>query len=85
MRDVGKAAKDWPQLNFIIYHGGLSLRRRRQAPATRWPQFEQTGRIEWVTDLAEIPAKYGVTNVYARPRASSSRSTTVAEPRLPRP
>ena len=22
VRDVGKAAKDWPQLNFIIYHGG---------------------------------------------------------------
>src|ERR1044071_1649517 len=21
VRDVGKAAKDWPQLNFIIYHG----------------------------------------------------------------
>ena len=20
--DVGKAAKDWPQLNFVIYHGG---------------------------------------------------------------
>jgi len=22
VRDVGKAAKDWPQLNFIIYHSG---------------------------------------------------------------
>ena len=22
VRDVGKAARDWPQLNFIIYHGG---------------------------------------------------------------
>ena len=21
--DVGKAAKDWPQLNFIIYHSGF--------------------------------------------------------------
>ena len=26
-----------------------------------WAQFEKTGRIEWVTDLAEIPAKHGVT------------------------
>ena len=22
VRDVGKAAKDWPQLNFVIYHSG---------------------------------------------------------------
>lgn len=27
-------------------------------------QFEKTGRIDWVTDLAEIPAKHGVKNVY---------------------
>ncbi|HEX9820541.1 MAG TPA: hypothetical protein VGD07_13150 [Methylomirabilota bacterium] len=33
-------------------------------PTQIWAQFEQTGRIEWVTDLAEIPARYGVTNVY---------------------
>ena len=42
---------------------GLPLRRRRVGP-TGWAQFEQTGRVDWVTDLAEIPAKYGVTNVY---------------------
>ena len=28
-------------------------------------QLEKTGRVEWVSDLAEIPAKYGVNNVYA--------------------
>jgi hypothetical protein len=27
-------------------------------------QFEQTGRVEWVSDLADIPERYGVTNVY---------------------
>src|SRR3989441_9103533 len=26
--------------------------------------FERTGRINWVSDLAEIPGKYGVRNVY---------------------
>ena len=31
VRDVGKAAKDWPQLNFIIYHGALPLPGRRQS------------------------------------------------------
>ena len=63
-RDVGKAAKDWPQLNFIIYHGGY-----RHAGGGRaeggWKEFEQTGRVSWVSDLAEIPEKFGVTNVYA--------------------
>jgi predicted TIM-barrel fold metal-dependent hydrolase len=62
--DVGKAAKDWPQLNFIIYHGGY-----RHAAGGRaedgWNEFQQTGRVSWVSDLAEIPAKYGVNNVYA--------------------
>jgi predicted TIM-barrel fold metal-dependent hydrolase len=51
--DVGKAAKDWPQLNFIIYHGGY--RHVGGDPAFAWSQFEQTGRSEWVTDLSEIP------------------------------
>jgi hypothetical protein len=27
-------------------------------------QFGKTGRVEWVSDLAEIPAQYGVSNVY---------------------
>ena len=62
--DVGKAAKDWPQLNFVIYHGGY-----RHAAGGRaedgWNEFVQTGRVSWVSDLAEIPEKYGVTNVYA--------------------
>jgi predicted TIM-barrel fold metal-dependent hydrolase len=62
--DVGKAAKDWPQLNFVVYHGGY-----RHAAGGRaedgWNEFVETGRVSWVSDLAEIPEKYGVTNVYA--------------------
>jgi uncharacterized protein len=62
--DVGQAAKDWPQLNFVIYHGGY-----RHAAGGRaedgWNEFLQTGRVSWVSDLADIPEKYGVTNVYA--------------------
>jgi len=64
VEDVGKAAKDWPALNFVIYHGGY-----RHAAGGRaddgWNEFQQTGRVSWVSDLAEIPAKYGVSNVYA--------------------
>ena len=60
---VEVAAKDFPGINFVIFHSGLK-------PLTEYPQdhldkFNQTGRIDWVTDLAEIPAKYGVSNVYA--------------------
>jgi predicted TIM-barrel fold metal-dependent hydrolase len=62
VRDVAKAAKDWPQLNFIIYHS--AFRFTGGAFPVGWEQFEQTGRIDWVTDLAEIPGKYGVKNVY---------------------
>ena len=77
--DVGKAAKDWPQLNFIIYH---SAYRFGGAPvADAWTQFEQTGRIEWVTDLSEIPSKYGVTNVYGDLGQIFAQST-VADPRV---
>jgi len=46
-----------------------------------WSLFEQTGRIEWVTDLSEIPAKYGVKNVYGDLGQIFAQST-VAEPRL---
>ena len=37
--------------------------------------------MEWVTDLAEIPGKYGVTNVYAD-LGQLFALTTVAQPRL---
>ena len=61
--DVGQAAKDWPQLNFIIYHGGY--RHVGGDPAVALAEFERTGRIAWTSDLADIPAQYGVSNVYA--------------------
>ena len=79
VRDVAKAAKDFPQLNFVIYHSGF--RYTGGAWNVGWEQFEKTGRIDWVTDLAEIPAKYGVKNVYGDVGQLFAQST-VAEPRL---
>ena len=79
VRDVAKAAKDWPQLNFIVYHS--AFRFVGGAQSTGWEQFEKTGRIDWVTDLAEIPQKYGVKNVYGDLGQIFAQST-VAEPRL---
>ncbi len=78
--DVGKAAKDWPQINFVIYHS-----------AYRWvggggagvgiDQFNRTGRVDWTTDLADIPGKFGVNNVYGD-LGQIFAQTTVVEPGL---
>jgi predicted TIM-barrel fold metal-dependent hydrolase len=71
--DVGKAAKDWPQLNFFIYHAGYRYAGGpplQGAPEAGQSQFEQTGRLDWVSDLVEIPEKYGVKNVYSDVGAS---------------
>ena len=78
--DVGKAAKDWPQLNFIIYHSGYRWAAGGNAKQA-WEQLEKTGRVEWVTDLAEIPEKYGVKNVYGDLGQIFAQST-MADPRL---
>lgn len=44
-------------------------------------EFERTGRIDWVTDLAEIPGKWGVDNVYAE-LGTCFATTSVTTPRL---
>ena len=80
VRDVAKAAKDWPQLNFIIYHGGYRWAGGGNIQDA-WAQFEKTGRIEWVTDLSEIPGKHGVKNVYADVGQLFAQST-IADPRV---
>jgi predicted TIM-barrel fold metal-dependent hydrolase len=77
--DIGKAAKDWPQMNFVMYHS--CLRPAFELPDQAWAEFEQTGRMKWVSDLAEIPQKYGVTNVYAE-LGTSFANSAVAHPKF---
>jgi predicted TIM-barrel fold metal-dependent hydrolase len=77
--DVGKAARDWPDLNFVIYHA--ALRPAVMIEPAFIERFEQTGRIDWVTDLAEIPAKFGVSNVWADV-GTSFGSAAISHPRL---
>jgi uncharacterized protein len=77
--DVGKAAKDHPKLNFVIYHG--ALRAFLEPPDAALAEFDQTGRIKWATDLAEIPAKFGVSNVYGEVGTAFANSA-VANPRF---
>jgi len=77
--DVARAAADWPQLNFVIYHAGY--RTIPQPSVADLERFEQTGRIDWVSDLAAIPAEHGVENVYADIGASFA-FTVLTHPRL---
>jgi len=79
VNDIGRAAKDWPQLNFLVYHSGY--RWVGGNPGDGMAEFDKTGRSSWTSDLAEIPAKYGVTNVYGD-LGQLFAWTSVAEPRL---
>ncbi|HEY3777389.1 MAG TPA: hypothetical protein VGL35_04980 [Rhizomicrobium sp.] len=76
--DVAKAAKDWPGLNFLIYHAVYRFTGDGE-PKLALEEFDRTGRMEWVSDLADIPEKHGVTNVCADIGASFA-ACCVAEP-----
>jgi predicted TIM-barrel fold metal-dependent hydrolase len=77
--DLPKAARDWPDINFIIYHAAFSP--LLLIPRGFLESFEKSGRIEWVTDLAEVPQKHGVKNVYAD-IGTTFAVTAVMHPRL---
>ncbi|HUH83134.1 MAG TPA: amidohydrolase family protein [Stellaceae bacterium] len=77
--DVPKAAKDWPQISFVIYHS--ALRQFLESPDADLAEFEKSGSIKWASDLAAIPAKYGVSNVYADIGTSFANSA-VTNPRF---
>jgi len=49
---MSAGAKDWPQLNFIIYHSATATSAAIQKQALA--EFERTGRISWTSDLADI-------------------------------
>jgi predicted TIM-barrel fold metal-dependent hydrolase len=77
--DVGQAAKDWPDMNFIVYHS--AYRHVGGDPKQALAEFERTGRISWTSDLADIPAQYGVNNVYGDV-GQLFATTLVAEPNV---
>ncbi|WP_166261218.1 amidohydrolase family protein [Marinobacter salicampi] len=79
VNDVPKAARDWPGLNFLIYHSGY--RHVGGSPDAALSHFERTGRIDWVSDLAEMPGKHGLDNVYADLGATFAHAA-VTHPRL---
>ena len=62
--DVLIAAKDFPDLNFIIYHSGMKNMVSSLPPGKSG--IGEDGYIEWTTDLAKArKADPGLSNVYA--------------------
>jgi uncharacterized protein len=76
--DLARAARDWPELTFVIYHS--ALKPLMTPPDESLAQFDATGRMDWVTDLAEIPARHGVKNVYAE-LGTTFATSAVTHPR----
>jgi predicted TIM-barrel fold metal-dependent hydrolase len=78
--DLGKAAKDWPQMNFVIYHSAIRPW-LADAPDRELAEFDKSAYIQWSTDLARIPEKFGVNNVYAE-LGTTFASSCVTNPRF---
>src|ERR1044072_901262 len=57
--DVEKAAKDHPDMNFVIYHSGWNPGARRKEGAAPDPQY-----IPWCSDLMESVKRSNLKNVY---------------------
>ncbi|MEW6206777.1 MAG: amidohydrolase family protein [Acidobacteriota bacterium] len=58
-KDVEKAAKDFPDLNFIIYHSGWHPTARIKETDRANPQY-----IPWVSELIDIVKRNNLRNVY---------------------
>jgi predicted TIM-barrel fold metal-dependent hydrolase len=76
--DVGRAARDWPQIDFVVEHAAF---RSVLDAGAALDEFRQSGRIPWVTDLAEIPLRYAVRNVHAA-LGTAFASTVATAPEL---
>jgi predicted TIM-barrel fold metal-dependent hydrolase len=62
-RDIPKAAMDFPDLNFLVYHAGFQGLREAE-PAVR-DNFKTSSYVPWISDLCEARRKNPkMTNVY---------------------
>ena len=79
-RDLEHAARDYPDLNFIVYHAAFrSLASGLEAARD---QFHRSARVDWVTDLCEIRQKNPrLTNIYAE-LGSTFGMTVITSPLL---
>jgi len=75
-RDVEKAAKDFPDLNFIIYHSGWHPTARLKEGQSNNPQY-----IPWISDLIDIVKRNNLKNVYFE-LGSTWNGTSSARPEV---
>ena len=56
--DLEKAAKDWPDLNFIVYHSGFRgfgwLGQRHRRARSSDPKTDDPQEIPWISDILRI-------------------------------
>ncbi|MFZ3229634.1 MAG: amidohydrolase family protein [Pseudobdellovibrio sp.] len=76
--DLEKAAKDWPDLNFIIFHSALRPF-AGDSPEQEMTEFRKTGYMRWTSDLARIKQKLKTQNIYAE-IGTSFASCCITEP-----
>lgn len=58
-RDLIKAAKDFPDLNFLVYHSGF------RGTASIEEEFAKTGQIPWTSEFCRMKkAEPGIQNIY---------------------
>lgn len=61
--DIIKAAKDWPQLNFIIFHSGMKNMMTQLKPGESG--VDADGNIPWTTEFCrQLKANPDIRNVY---------------------
>lgn len=78
--DLKAVARDWPELNFIIFHSALRPFAGENLESDM-KRFEDTGEILWVSDLVRIVQEGGFKNVYAE-IGTSFASSCVTNPRF---
>jgi predicted TIM-barrel fold metal-dependent hydrolase len=80
VRDLERAARDFPDLNFIVYHAGF--RSLQSGLLAARDGFQRSARVDWVTDLCEIRQRNPtLTNVYAE-LGSTFGMTVITAPLL---
>jgi len=78
--DIARAAREFPDLNFIVYHAGF--RSLAAALDATKDDFTRHARVDWVTDLCEMREKDPkLTNVYAE-LGSTFAMTVITAPTL---
>jgi hypothetical protein len=79
-RDLERAARDFPDLNFIVYHA--AFKSLASALDAAHDGFRTSARIDWVTDLCEIRQRNPkLTNIYAE-LGSTFGMTVITSPML---